>query len=55
LETIHETIEVEKDGQKIEERVERKRNTNEKGVILLKVNQHEEEVEVIVNVPGEGK
>jgi uncharacterized membrane protein len=55
LETIHETVEVERDGQKFEEKVERKRNTNEKGVILLKVNQHEEEVEVIVNVPGEGK
>ena len=38
LETIHETVEVERDGQKFEERVEKKRNTNEKGVILLKVN-----------------
>ncbi len=48
------TIEVEKDGIKTIEKVENKRNTDEKALILIKVPQHEEEEEIKIDVPGEG-
>jgi hypothetical protein len=47
-------MEVEKDGVKTEQKVEVKRNTDEKALILIKVPQHEEEEEIKVDVPGEG-
>jgi hypothetical protein len=55
LQSTIQTIEVEKDGVKTHEKVEVKKNTDEKALILIKVPQHEEEEEIKVDVPGEGQ
>lgn len=44
-----ETVTVEKDGVKVEEKVEKKRNTNERALLLVKVPQFEDEEEVKVD------
>ena len=55
MQSTIQTIEVEKDGVKTHEKVEVKKNTDEKALILIKVPQHEEEEEIKVDVPGEGQ
>lgn len=49
LQDCTETVTVEKDGVKVEEKVEKKRNTNERALLLVKVPQFEDEEEVKVD------